>query len=213
MIAELVEAQKKLLAKHSISPPELQERQIDNKALARGGYPLRHRLQLERMKQGLALEMAKKHLSKILNGDALIILSGDRGLGKTQIATWWAAQRTLHGKKAGRYIKTASLIEDIKATWNQGGRRGKETDLIERYEQTSYLVLDEFHERGASDWEARTLINLIDHRYDAMKCTVIICNCKPERITQIINTSILDRANETGGLIYCDWSSYRTQQC
>jgi DNA replication protein DnaC len=210
---ELSEVLKRMLAKQAIPDEESVDNRspkIDNKALAEGGFPLRHCLKLTQMK-GSGLEVAKKHLPKILNGDSLMVLSGDRGRGKTQMATWWAAQRTFHGKSPGRYTTTLDLIGDIKATWHEGGRnRGTEADLIKRYEKTPYLVLDEFHERGASDWEAQTLLGLVDRRYYSMKCTVIICSCKSEMLSKVINSSIVDRVNEIGDLIECDWSSYRT---
>lgn len=212
MMKELIEAQKKLLAKQACSDslPPNRNLEIDDKALDEGGFPLRHRLRIPQMK-GRGLEVAERCFPQIINGESLFVLSGDRGRGKTQIAVWWGAQRTLHGKSPGRYSTTSSLIGDIKATWNGGGRnRCTEADLIKRYEKTPYLVLDEFHERGASDWEAQILLDLIDHRYYAMKCTVIICSCKAEMLPKVINSSITDRANETGGLIECDWKSYRT---
>jgi len=183
--------------------------EIDGKALESGGYPLRHRKQLTAM-FGPSLEMAQKHLPKILKGDALLILVGDRGPGKTQISTWWAAQRTLHDKSSGRYVKCADIISEIKSTWHDGGKSiGTENDVLRKYRSTSFLVIDEFHERGASEWEARTLINLLDHRYDDMKATVLIANIAVQKLEEAINKSIIDRANQTGGVIECNWPSYR----
>lgn len=180
------------------------------KELIRCGFPLRH---VERLSDGLhgpGLAMMLRHRDKIVKGDALLVLIGDRGPGKTQIATAWASERHQAGKAVGRYIKCADLISEIKATWSDGGKFvGTEHDVLVKYRRTGYLTIDEFHEKGASDWEARTLINLIDHRYDDMKATVLIANVKAGEETSIVNSSIIDRANQTGGVIVCDWPSYR----
>jgi DNA replication protein DnaC len=77
-----------------------------------------------------------------------------------------------------------------------------------KYRRVRYLVIDEFTDRGTSDWESRCLVNLIDHRYDDMLITVIIANLTETQIAGI-NPSIFDRAKETGGIINCDWLSYR----
>lgn len=102
------------------------------------------------------------------------------------------------------------LIAEIKQTWSDGGRNvGTESDILAKYRKAKYLVLDEFHERGASDWEQRTINNILDHRYDAMLVTVIIANLSRQDFQTQISPSIRSRAEETGGLIVCDWPSYR----
>lgn len=186
-----------------ITPEEIEEK------LRAKGYPERHRLNLEKM-YGPGLDKARSLLSRIIAKDSLLTLIGDHGPGKTQIATWWAAKRLEAGTGCGLYTKTADLIGEIKATWSDGGKSvGTENDVLKKYRTARYLVLDEFHERGASDWEARTINNILDHRYDAMLVTVIIANMSPEDFQTQISPSIRSRAEETGGLIVCDWPSYR----
>lgn len=175
-------------------------------SLLKTGFPLRHVNQISIGLHGLGQEMMKKYLNRILVGDALIVLTGNRGPGKTQIAVTWAAERVRAGKSPGRYIKCADLIGEIKEAW---GKSTGERAVLDKYRRTAYLVIDEFHEKGASEWEARTLVNLLDHRYDDCKCTVLIANIEPSKITKAINPSIMDRANQTGGVIVCDWESYR----
>lgn len=178
------------------------------------GYPERH---IKRCAEGLhgpALAKCDELWPRVRSGDCLLLLVGIRGPGKTQMATEWARRRVCElGKSPGRYVKCADLIGEIKATWHDGGKAvGSEQDVLRKYRRTRYLVIDEFHERGASDWESRALVNIIDHRYDAMLATVIIANLSEQEAAQQINPSILSRANETGGLIVCDWGSYRDQQ-
>ncbi len=176
--------------------------------LERFGYPARARETLPRM-EGPGLEKAQKLLPVVLSGDCILILHGDRGPGKTQMATFWAAQRGLQGNSVGRYIKTFDLLAKIKATWQS--KNGKtEAETLRVFEKTKFLVLDEFQERSESEWDNRTLTNILDHRYDARLSTILICNLTRSEVLERIPASILSRAEEVGGLIHCDWPSYRS---
>lgn len=175
------------------------------------GYPERHRKHLKVM-EGPSLAKAEALWPRVESGDCLIVLVGDRGPGKTQMATYWAYIRLSKNLTAGWYRKTADLISEIKMTWADNGKiAGTEHDLIRKYRTVPFLVLDEFNEKGASDWEARTLNNIIDHRYDAMLSTVIIANLSLDKVKDAISASILSRAEETGGLVNCNWPSYRAK--
>lgn len=208
---DLEDIEKRLMAASEAQDPAkvpfgAEKGQEEASILLKNGFPLRHVNQISAGLWGPGFEMMNKHLNRILAGDALIVLTGNRGPGKTQIAVTWAAERFRAGKAAGRYIKCADLIGEIKETW---GKSTGERAILEKYRRTAYLVIDEFHEKGASEWEARTLVNLLDHRYDDCKCTVLIANIQPDIITEAINPSIMDRANQTGGVINCNWESYR----
>jgi DNA replication protein DnaC len=179
--------------------------------LAKAGFPQRHRENLKAM-SGPGLDKARELLPRVLAGDCLLLLYGDRGPGKTQMATWWAARRVLAGKPAGIYAKCADIFQDIKRTWDDGGKSiGTEFDILRRYQTTPFLVIDEVHEISGqkSDWAPRTLINILDHRYDDRKTTVLIANFGKEQLKAEINPSIQSRAVETGGMVHCDWPSYR----
>ena len=203
-----------LPAPHSRAPDAVKI----NEKLEAGGFPLRHRLALVGAPlHGPAMAKARELLPRIQTGDCILLLVGDRGPGKTQMATWLAAQIVEERLKAGSawsglYRKTADIITEIKTTWAAGGKAiGTEDDVLRKYRSVKFLVLDEFHERGSSDWEARTLVNILDHRYDNMLVTIIIANLTEKQLRQEINPSIISRAEETGGLVLCTWPSYRTK--
>lgn len=178
--------------------------------LKQGGYPARHIKSLSSGIFGASAEKASELWPKVEGGDCMLLLVGTRGAGKTLMACEWAKRRIESGHGAGRYVKCADIIAEIKSTWHDGGRSiGTEQDVLRKYRTTKYLVIDEFHERGASDWEARTLINILDHRYDSMLATILIANLSEAEANKTLNPSLIDRANETGGIVVCDWPSYR----
>lgn len=170
-------------------------------------WPERHRARLAEM-TGPGLERARKILPAV-SSDGMIVLAGDRGRGKTQIATWLAWQRGKQGLKPGLYAKTFDLFSDVKASWSKQSSESEDA-VMSRYKAAPFLALDEAHERSESDWENRTLRNILDHRYDRQLPTVIIGNWRAiDDISASLGASITDRITETGGVVWCQWSSYR----
>lgn len=171
-----------------------------------GGFPKRAMDKLNEM-FGPSLAKAEELLPLILAGDAILLLHGDRGPGKTQMATWWAFQRGLKGLATGRYVKAFDLLGMIKESWES--KRASESMVIRGFKKTPFLVIDEFQERSESDWDNRTLTNILDHRYDSRLVTVLIANLRREDLKERIPASILSRAEEVGGRVFCNWPSYR----
>lgn len=175
--------------------------------LEAGNYPLRAIDGIDAM-TGAGLEKAQQLAPYLVKkaADSILLLLGDRGCGKTQIATWLASSRVAGGFGAGIYAKAFDLLAEIKQSWSG---RGVESEILRRYRTTSFLVIDEFQERSESDWDNRTLTNIIDHRYDRRLATLLIANLTPDEASKHIPRSILSRCQETGGIIECGWGSYR----
>jgi len=53
------------------------------------------------------------------------------------------------------------------------------------------------------------LTALIDYRYSQMRDTVIISNLKREAFTASMGASVVSRMIEAGGIIECNWPSFR----
>lgn len=175
-----------------------------------GGYPKRAVKNLAAM-YGPGLEAAKALPASLKNG-GIVFLIGDRGPGKTQMATWVGAQRALAGGFPGLYRKALDLWGEIKATWRSKAD-ATEADVVRKYLKTGMLVIDEAQERGDTEadriWCDRMLTHIIDHRYDAMLPTLIIANLTLEQYEKTIPASIRSRVSEAGGVKVCDWPSYR----
>jgi DNA replication protein DnaC len=177
--------------------------------LARHGYPKRHAKRAVGQIKPVFSEQAQGAIRTALASDSILLLLGPRGAGKTQVAVQVAIERIRDGRSPGRYLKTTDMFAIIKATWTSTER---EDDVLRRLRKTPLLVLDEFHEMGTTEWEQRTVVNLLDHRYDDEVPTILISNCTPENVAQTINPSVLDRANERGGILHLDGPSHRISQ-
>ena len=131
---------------------------------------------------------------------------GPRGTGKTQMAVCLIDDACRNNRTA-RYVKALDLFRELRATFRDDGEN--ELSVVRRFRKYHLLVIDEAHERGNTDFESRTLTNIIDHRYDDAKDTVLISNDSLQAFAAAIGPSIVDRLNETGEAIEFDWPSYR----
>lgn len=137
----------------------------------------------------------------------LIALVGTRGPGKTQIGQQAIAHCCL-AQKPARYVRAMDVFLQIREAYRKDASRS-EHDLIESFRSPALLVIDEIQERGETAWEDRMLTNLIDKRYGDMGDTLLIANLTPDALRENIGPSIFDRLRETGGIVQCDWQSFR----
>lgn len=179
--------------------------------LSAAGYPRRHLQMLSRM-HGPSLTAAEALLPRLQSGGGLILLIGDRGPGKTQMAAWLAWQLARTGQPAGLYRLALQLWGEIRATWRDGAQATEE-QIIRRHSTTAFLVIDEIQERGETErdreWCDRTLARIVDHRYGALRPTLMIGNYSTEEYERNMPASIRSRVSQCGGVKVCDWPSYR----
>lgn len=173
-------------------------------------FPRRHREARPNM-WGPGLDTAKKLMKRVISRDFLMVLFGDRGPGKTQIATWLAYEWACAVNHSVQYHKAHELMEAIRDRYSDdrniagAGRR-----TLEEASKVQFLVIDEFSELAGTEWEDRTLTSLVDTRYDNLLGTLIITNHMRSELEENLGRSISSRIIETGGAIPCDWESYRT---
>lgn len=180
--------------------------------------PLRHALDLDRVEASAARECPRWIVVRDLlvaqaqyaNG-YLVALLGNRGVGKTELVTS-VVRRCCSELLTCRYVKAADLFRDVRRAYAQVGRGERaltEADVVESWVQPDLLVIDECHQRGETDAEQNLLINLIDRRYDAMTCTVLVGNQSKEEFGAALGDSVVSRIHQMGEPIVCDWPSFR----
>lgn len=179
------------------------------KWLKKWGFPRRHIEGIKDMtSKGLSAFEERK--AKVVHGDCLLILCGKRGPGKTQIATALGYAMGEDSQSA-RYYKAHDFLSLIRQQFDDDRQlKFQAREGLENSKRCGLLVLDEWSELAGTDWENRTMTNLIDHRYDNLLSTVIITNHSPKDAVKAVGESIWSRAEETGGIVVCDWPSYRT---
>ena len=174
--------------------------------LAKSGIPARHRNIPPSELRGAPWLGLKSKIEARLGDGIIVALVGRRGTGKTQLAVEVAKVAAMAGKRP-LYSTAMEFFISIKECYREAG--GSERKVIETYSTPALLVLDEVQERGETLWEDRLLTHLVDRRYQAQKDTILISNQTQEAFRESIGDSISSRIIETGGVVVCNWDSYR----
>lgn len=138
----------------------------------------------------------------------IIALVGGRGNGKTQLAIEAMKVKTAD-MKAALFVTAVEFFIRIKSTY----RKDSETDEMEvlrDYQKPKLLVIDEIGKRGSSEWENTMLFELMNRRYNDMNDTILIDNRTKQEFVESIGPSLASRMSEGGGIIECNWPSFRT---
>lgn len=151
---------------------------------------------------------------------ALVAFIGNRGPGKTQMAAeiaragdWpldageWNGNRNVY-KQTAIYRRAMDIFLDLRDA-NKVGSKVSEKDVLAKLEKAGLLVIDEFQERGSSEWENRIISNLIDKRYAAQRPTIIIANFTPDEMKSALSDSVKSRMRENGKAFIFEWASFR----
>lgn len=165
---------------------------------------------------GPALDMAEKLAPKLF-GNRLCVLAGDRGRGKTQIATFIAYYRLTKGHDCGIYSRAGDMTR-LCSGFDSDARKA-----LLAFQKVPFLVIDEAHRIDPRRIEI--LETVLDARYSNKRPTMILGNWMTEAgmlAGEIVSSeklhglgpTIMDRINEhttrrTGGVVWCRWASYR----
>lgn len=152
---------------------------------------------------GKRYEMLK---SKIGSG-MMIGLVGGRGPGKTQLAVEMMKESTSRLRSA-YFMCAADFFIRIKGSFRKDSDES-EGGVMKDLRGFKLLVIDEVGKRGESDWENTLLFTLLNARYNDATDTLLIDNNDPDEFSRRIGPSLASRMNEAGGIIHCDWPSFR----
>lgn len=184
----------------------------------RAEVPKRHREQVAALTSEKSAHDWQDKLDMLeskLGSGFLFLLSGNRGVGKSQLCAclcWLAAQRMIEP----RYTTAMDLFLELRGCYGQAG--GREAEVLRRYcgrtdsqreSPPGLLIVDEAHERGQSEWEDRMLTYIVDKRYAWQLDTILVTNESADRAAVTLGSSIIDRLRETGACVECNWPSFR----
>jgi len=137
-----------------------------------------------------------------------LLIWGDTGTGKTSLAITLLC-RYVSRNRPGVFFDTSDLLEQIKASWNDGDR-GAELRLRSRLETSGMLVLDDLGQEPETDWSTSVIARFI--RYRVMHGLRLIgttnINLEDEQQVDRLGPSVLSRFG-TGVLLKLDGADYR----
>ena len=189
---------------------------------AEGGYPWRHRRALQAAVEQDGnpwltwdedtSEALTEATNTLLDGDALLVLLGPRGTGKTQAAVEMSLFLDLHLKGADParivshfYSPLGEMLNKEKASWNDKGIDSP----LKLAKSCGLLVLDEIQESSGAEWERQTLTLLVDDRYRNMKRTILVGNLSSKGLGDFLSNSVTSRIKETGSIVEMSGKKYR----
>lgn len=141
---------------------------------------------------------------------SLILLLGESGRGKTQLAVSLARHMIYEKNTTAMYCKANEIIDDLL----DGQDCGRRVATRKQYITPGLLVIDEAHRLNtdsSSGFVLRSTEAIIDRRYDLEIPTVVIANMTRQKFGGTFGTSIVSRCHEIGLVIECDWESFRSQ--
>lgn len=143
----------------------------------------------------LRLLVSSRHNGRV------VVICGTRGTGKTQMACEIVRLALAHLFFC-RYDVFQDYLDHVR----------KVDSLDEHHEfyiLPRILVLDEIAKAGDSAWAENRLFHLVNHRYNALKHTILITAARPEGLSHILGPSVGDRVTEGGAVLHLDWPSFR----
>ncbi len=160
---------------------------------------------------------AYDRMSSQIGSGFIFVLCGPRGSGKTQIATSLACEemdrmtplwKTYREDHWPMYTTARNVFTEIRATYDPDSELN-EVQILKRFSEPHLLILDEAQERGNTEWEDKTLTDIIDRRYGLQHDTIIISNLTRGELPKAFGPSIISRLHECGDVIECNWPSFR----
>lgn len=170
-------------------------------------------------------DAAAKHVKSFLKGNgAIVAMLGERGTGKTTIAAqiaiaeaWKRVESMTTGSTIHRsvfYVKLTDLLTWLKPLYSGFGSTNADAmESLRNYlsNDLTLLVIDEIHECGNVQQRGSILTDILDRRYAAMRDTILISNETTEEFQQSAGGSIVSRLQEHGGIVACNWKSWRSE--
>lgn len=111
-----------------------------------------------------------------LDGERWLYLHGEVGRGKSGLAAALVNEAVSRGQ-SGLFRVVPDLLDRIRRTYrNRDAFDASETDVLESLYVVDILVLDDLGSEKSSEWVGEKLFQVIGHRHDAHKRTIITSN-------------------------------------
>lgn len=149
-----------------------------------------------------------------IKGGENLILLGSVGTGKTHMANAILIDVRKRKRIVGRYQDFLSLIKMIKRSFGSKSNGDlNESELMRQVLDSPLLILDELgHKTSDSDWENTVLFEIINHRYNENKSTIVVSNKNQDGLRKVLGERAFSRISEHGETVYFNWQDYRTNR-
>lgn len=141
----------------------------------------------------------------------LACLIGEPGVGKTQLAQRVIMQAVALGRTA-KYCTAVELFQAVQSSYHSNSPESSR-QVIAKYKTPRLLVIDDVHAPNWSVAKHEVFGNLLDKRYaDVGADTILIANLSQGKMRDLLGKAIVDRLEEIGGFLDCNWPSFRKRK-
>lgn len=140
---------------------------------------------------GKAHVACQEYIENHQQGEGLF-LHGLNGTGKTHLAVAVMRELCLKGQLNWYFTKSPRLLMTIREAFKKEFS-SSESNLIDRFVDYDYLVIDELGIEKVSDWTLQTLYLIIDGRSDRLKPTIITSNFSLQGIEDEVDPRLASR--------------------
>jgi DNA replication protein DnaC len=154
--------------------------------------------------QARALACCREYAAQVSqHGRGFALFVGLTGTGKTRLACNIIREVE---KPGDLYVRQAQLTEALRATYGRRpveyddeGYRTEPESSLETAQKATFLVLDEIGCGPLANDERQFLDELIKHRYDGHKPTILISNLPLQHLKEYLGDALTDRIRSATG--------------
>lgn len=127
--------------------------------------------------------------------NAMPVVLGPIGVGKTQSVTHMAAYHTVVHGWSSRYLTAPALFGRLRASFTN------KSDPMQELTKVRLLVIDEVHVRQETRYEIVNFTELIDARYRELRATVMVSSLSEEAFRESVGEAVYSRVCEAGRVV------------
>jgi DNA replication protein DnaC len=138
---------------------------------------------------------------------ACLLLIGDLGTGKTQLACELGESFINRLLRSVRYVTAKGMVGEIQAAYSTDGKT--EESEIERFVRYDLLILDEIDLVPPKENALSLLTEVVNRRYGGHRPMIVITNQQLADLGKFVGDRVVDRFHENGFPCAFDWPSFR----
>jgi DNA replication protein DnaC len=151
-------------------------------------------------------DINSKYLLSLRNGEIWLFITGEQGTGKTILAAQYMTESmklsylTYDEKfliSDHLFITSIDLLDSIKRSFVTG----TEEQIINRYYNIPFLVIDDLGSEKLTDWSLSSIYKIINFRYENLKATIITTNYEGSELASKLEARIVARIGEMSKVI------------